>query len=294
LLRRGALGDLVMLGAATAALTGPVTVVTAPQWVPLALRLRGVTAAVAWPRDATPRELAAAIPRGRVIDLHGSIRSRRLARALGGAERTVDKRSASRRLRLWLRAGGPRPFVGALYAEAVGVTPAAPPWIELPVLQRDTLAIAPGAAWPTKRYPVDRLGAVAARWEGPVVVLGGPGEEAACEAIARAVPRAQVVVERGFDRTLTALARTRVALAGDTGLMHLAGATGAQVVAVFGPTHVDDGFFGYPGQPVSRAQWCRPCTLKGRDRCPLGHHRCMDISADTVWTAVQRAAATEP
>ncbi len=171
LLRRGALGDLVMLGAATAALTGPVTVVTAPQWVPLALRLRGVTAAVAWPRDATPRELAAAIPRGRVIDLHGSIRSRRLARALGGAERTVDKRSASRRLRLWLRAG---------------VTPAAPPWIELPVLQRDTLAIAPGAAWPTKRYPVDRLGAVAARWEGPVVVLGGPGEEAACEAIARA------------------------------------------------------------------------------------------------------------
>jgi heptosyltransferase-2 len=116
-----------------------------------------------------------------------------------------------------------------------------------------------------------------------VTALGGPGDDGLCELIG-----GEVLVERGFDRTLDLLARTRVIVANDSGLLHLGGACGARAVAIFGPTHPDDGFFAWPGQVVQRDLWCRPCTLHGRDACPLGHHACMDIAVDSVLAAVRK------
>ena len=57
LVRRSSLGDVVLLGAVTKAL-GDVTVVTAPEWAPVASRLIGVTRVVSWPKEADPRSNA--------------------------------------------------------------------------------------------------------------------------------------------------------------------------------------------------------------------------------------------
>ncbi len=275
LLRRGALGDVVLLGAVTSRI-GPCVVVTDPRWVPLAGRLRGVVSALPWPE----------IPAGEVFDLQGSLGSRWLAPTAA----RIDKRSIRRRLRLLWSGFPARPPVPALYGEACGVLPAPPPWFDLPLLPRDALALIPGAAFGAKRWRPERFAAVGRAWEGPVVVLGGPGEERLVDQVAAGVPGAEPIVEVGFARTLEVLARTRVAVAGDTGLMHLAGAAGAAVVALFGPTHPSDGFFVYPGGFVQRELWCRPCTLHRRERCPLGHHRCMDLTPEAV-NAVIRACA---
>jgi len=124
-----------------------------------------------------------------------------------------------------------------------------------------------------------------------VHVLGGPGEEALVAEVAAAVPGSVATCEAGFERTLDVLAGCAVAVAGDTGLMHLAGACGVAVVALFGPTHPDDGFFVYPrGSVVERDLPCRPCTLHRIEACPKGHHGCMDISVDEVWKAVRACA----
>ena len=148
-------------------------------------------------------------------------------------------------------------------------------------------AIAPGASTQAKRW--QGFAELARRWDGPVAVLGGPGEEAACAGVVQAVPGAEIAVEAGFLRTLDLLARTRVAVAGDTGLLHLAGAAGARVVALFGPTHPDDGFFAVPGEVVQVDLACRPCTLHRRARCPLGDHACMaEIGVDQVLAAARR------
>jgi heptosyltransferase-2 len=168
--------------------------------------------------------------------------------------------------------------------------PAPPPWFDLPTLPRDALALVPGAAFAPKRWKIERFGAVGRAWDGPVIVLGGPGEEELVASVSRDVPGSEPICEAGFDRTLEALARTRVAVAGDTGLMHLAGACGAAVVALFGPTHPSDGFFVYPGEVVQRDRWCRPCTLHRRASCPLGHGACMDLPGEAVIAAVRRCA----
>ncbi|MFT4622825.1 MAG: hypothetical protein ACI8PZ_001481 [Myxococcota bacterium] len=279
LLRKGALGDVVLLGSVTAAAAGPVTVVTDRRWLSLVARLKGVDRAVPWPVSAE------GLPPGRVIDLQRSVQTLRWP-----AARRLRKHSLRRRLHPRFGGVAARPTVPEIYARAVGVEPAPPPWLGLPRVARDTLVLAPGAAWAPKRWSVSGFAEVGREWSGPVAVLGGPGEGLLVNEVVARIPGAIGVAEHGFGQTLEVLARARVAVAGDTGLMHLAGAAGVPVVALFGPTHPADGFWVYPGEVVQRERWCRPCTLHRISSCPLGHGRCMRIAPERVVEAVLRCA----
>ena len=72
------------------------------------------------------------------------------------------------------------------------------------------------------------------------------------------------------------LARCRALISGDSGPMHLASAVGTPVVALFGPTTREWGF--YPEGPLDRVIErdlpCRPCSLHGKFRCP-DNGRCL-------------------
>ena len=73
--------------------------------------------------------------------------------------------------------------------------------------------------------------------------------------------------------------------------MHLAGGVGTPVVAVFGPTAQQFGFYPFRMQSevLAHALSCRPCTAQGGERCPQGHFRCMlDTPPAAVLAAVQR------
>jgi heptosyltransferase-2 len=84
------------------------------------------------------------------------------------------------------------------------------------------------------------------------------------------------------------LARTCVS--NDSGAMHLAGAAGTPLVAVFGPTRE------WETAPLTRGRaevithpvWCRPCMLR---ECPIDH-RCMTgITPSRVLSAVERVGS---
>lgn len=272
LVRRRSLGDVVLLGSVTGALDG-VTVVTEPRYVEVAARLRGVT-------RAAPLGMPV---RGRVVDLQRDLVT---LRAFPWARR-IHKRSLRRRLGLG------RPAVPELYAEACGVRPVPTPWIDTPERgDRDHLALIPGASGAPKRWRPDRFAAVGRSWDGPVVVVGGPGEEPLVDAVVRGVPGARAVVGPGFADAIGALGRCRVAVGGDTGLLHLAAACGAVPVALFGPTSTADGFFPYPhGEVVQLSLPCRPCALHRVQACRVGHHGCMDQPVTLVVAAVRRACA---
>jgi ADP-heptose:LPS heptosyltransferase len=272
LFRRGALGDVVLLGSVTAGAPEPVHVVTDARYAGLVRKLRGVAQVHIWgdkrmhlPDDA------------RRVDLQGSIRT---------AHRRINKRSVRRRVRLLSDRVAPRPSVPTLYAEACGWDAVSPVWFRLPEHRRDVLALVPGASTGPKRWTANGYVQLGQRWEGPVVVLGGPDERGLVEQVAKGIPGAVALAEDGFSETLLWLARARVAVAGDSGLMHLAGACGVPVVALFGPTHTADGFFVYRGEAVERKVFCRPCTLHRATRCWTGTHRCMEHTVDTVWAAV--------
>jgi heptosyltransferase-2 len=164
------------------------------------------------------------------------------------------------------------------------------------------LGVCPSARHFTKMWLPERFAGTAAALAGeyvmPVLLFGSAGERDRCESIAAQIrtlaPGVAVHNCAGtFSLLGTAAAMDRCALviSNDTGLMHLAWARKRPLVAVFGPTVQQFGFF--PGGTASRvveqpALPCRPCTAIGRATCPRSHFRCMhDITESDVLAAAR-------
>ena len=161
--------------------------------------------------------------------------------------------------------------------------------------ERPFAAIAPGAAHATKRWPLghwQRLAASLQQAGYAIVAVGGPGDRELIDGLGPAVKNA--AGQFSLQETGACLARAAVVISGDTGVMHMATAVGTRVIALFGPTVELFGFFPYTRDAVvlQRDLSCRPCSAMGTERCPLGHHRCLeDILPDQVAAAVQRLVA---
>ena len=102
--------------------------------------------------------------------------------------------------------------------------------------------INPGAAWPNKRWPPDRLAAVARALKSThgldSVVLWGPDESQLAEAVVSQSGGAAANAPPTGLRDLLALARhAKLIVSGDTGPLHIACALGVPSVSLFGPTN---------------------------------------------------------
>lgn len=101
--------------------------------------------------------------------------------------------------------------------------------------------------------------------------------------------------QTSFNELAAMIALGSALVSSDSGPMHIAGAVGTPVVAIFGPTVPEFGFA--PFRCVSEIVqvdddlFCRPCHPHGPNACPVKHFRCMiDISSDVVFTALKRIA----
>ena len=167
----------------------------------------------------------------------------------------------------------PRLFPSAADEAAVVPYAAAGPYV----------CLAPTSVWFTKQFPeakwLELLVALPAGLR--VYLLGGPPDVVACERLAAASGRANVVSLAGQIGLLASAALMRGALmnyVNDSAPMHLCSAVGAPVTAIFCSTVPAFGFG--PLSPVSfvvetkEQLACRPCGLHGHAACPLGHFRC--------------------
>jgi heptosyltransferase-1 len=255
------------------------------------------------------------------IDLQGLIKSALLAR-LSGAPRVIgfSARYARESLaRLFYREAHD-PGRGGLYdpretrhvvdinlgvLQRLGVTAAK---AEFPIDPVDSAAarrvadrtggryalLNPGAAWPNKRWPPERFGAVAGRLRDrhglTSVLLWGPGEEALAHEAAHASRGAAFVSERTTIGDLVALARgAAVMVSGDTGPTHIATAVGTPLVGIYGPTRpARNGPLAAADVTVSRDEMCRCHHLR---RCKLERMCLLDIEVDEMMGAVERRLA---
>ncbi len=124
-----------------------------------------------------------------------------------------------------------------------------------------------------KRWPVEsfsRLAGLFAREGIPLVIVGGAGERETAARIAGAIgPSRDVQNLTGrlsLRETARVLARSRLLVANDSGVAHLAAAVGTPVVALFGPTsdvrYAPRGTA--PVRVVARDLPCRPCYVAPR------------------------------
>lgn len=145
------------------------------------------------------------------------------------------------------------------------------------------VALAPGSAWGTKRWPYYPVLAAALHGRVRIVVVGGREDRASAAAIAAAVgsPPTGVIDASGVLSLLGAaelIGRCVAIVTNDSAPQHLASAVGTPTVTIFGPTVPAFGFGPLAPHSVTvgiDALACRPCDRHGPQRCPLKHWRCM-------------------
>jgi ADP-heptose:LPS heptosyltransferase len=239
-----------------------------------------------------------------LLDLHESVRSRALRALVPGNWSGYSKHRIARTLLIhtkhnWYRDS--RPVAERYFARHAGSTcnrTGSPPtsswatrraqmsiaWLDSSRVGRDRVivAVAPGAAHATKRWPASHWRTLIERLvcqNYDVVVVGGSADQALAETLS--THQSGRVVNAagrfGLQGTGALLKRSAALVSGDTGVMHMATAVGTPVVALFGPTVREFGFFPYTpaAQVVELDLPCRPCSSKGSAQCPLGHHRCL-------------------
>jgi len=161
------------------------------------------------------------------------------------------------------------------------------------------IGLCPGARHFTKRWPSDRfvrVGATCARVsDAKVLIFGGADDESLCSQISSEINE-QAGPERatslcgqfGLLETSAAMEYCDVVITNDTGLMHLATAMRRKIIAIFGSTVKEFGFFPYDPAAIvfeRRGLECRPCSHIGRSDCPEKHFRCMmEIEADEIYS----------
>lgn len=151
------------------------------------------------------------------------------------------------------------------------------------------ITLCPGGNWDPKRWPKENFAALADRlalkYAAKVIITGGEKEKGLAEAIKSAMKTPAVVTCGGTNlKQLGAIfEKSHLVIANDTGSMHIAVATGAKVIALFGPTSPElTGPYGKGNYRVvtSRIECSVPCyDLTCRD------NRCMKaISVEEVFT----------
>ncbi len=157
--------------------------------------------------------------------------------------------------------------------------------------QQIHVALVPGAGFANKRWPVHYFAQLARKLQSlgwQIWLLGSPQERFLGEQIEKLgnSDAINLMGQLTLMQSASVLARMSAVVSNDSGLMHIADALKYPVVAIFGPTTRELGF--YPVNPNSRVvehehMPCRPCTHMGAENCPKDHFRCMlELTPDVV------------
>ena len=256
-----------------------------------------------------------------LVDIHGSLRSRYIRAFVGpGRIVAVDKREKERAALVKFKKDLYRDSVPVAqrYIETVkqfgvqddgkGLELHIPDEIlfgvsgKLATLQLNTfekvVGLCPTARHATKCWPKERfvdLGVRCARdWDAKILLFGSHADVPYCDDVAKAIAAGagddsatNLAGQLSLLETAAAMDFCDVVVTNDSGLMHIAEARRRNLVAIFGSTVRQFGFF-----PQSRNSTvversglsCRPCSHIGRSSCPEQHFRCMmDIGVEEVY-----------
>ena len=155
--------------------------------------------------------------------------------------------------------------------------------------RRPFVALAPGSAWGTKRWPYYPELAVKLAERFNIVVIGGNADVESGNSIVAQLPEGcggSAAGHLGILGSAALIGRAQLLVTNDSAPQHLASAMDTPTIGIFGPTVPEFGFGPLAsGSMIAGVDGlaCRPCDRHGPQRCPLGHWRCMrEVSSSDV------------
>jgi len=161
---------------------------------------------------------------------------------------------------------------------------------------RKIACIAPASVWNTKMWPVEHYARVIEKLFSEHIyslVIASKKEYSVIRRLKDecSVPFLDFAAKTSLSELSAIIKNIDILLCNDSAPMHIAASHKTPVVAIFGPTTENLGFFPY-GEGESRVIEdknldCRPCALHGGKKCPEKHFKCMrNISPVQVYTTV--------
>jgi heptosyltransferase-1 len=153
------------------------------------------------------------------------------------------------------------------------------------------IVLNPGAAWPNKRWPPERFGALAAALQDRTglrsLVTWGPAEQELATAVVNASDGSASLAPATSVSDLAVLMReAALVVSGDTGPLHIAAAMGAPLVGLYGPTWPErNGPWDPKDVVISRAN---VCVCHHKRQCLRGAPCINEITLDEVVDASLR------
>ncbi|MFA7360825.1 MAG: glycosyltransferase family 9 protein [Candidatus Kapaibacterium sp.] len=160
----------------------------------------------------------------------------------------------------------------------------------------ELICIAPGSVWFTKRFPEEKfieLLNMMDKINFKFALIGGKEDMKLCENIIKKSTNNEVYSFAGKLSILQSaelIKNSSLLITNDSALLHIANAVGTKVIAMFGSTTKEFGFY-----PVGESDKvfevnglkCRPCSNHGRKSCPIHTFGCMnDISVHDIYNEV--------
>jgi lipopolysaccharide heptosyltransferase I len=151
-----------------------------------------------------------------------------------------------------------------------------------------------GSRWESKQWFPSQAAECARliqeRHKLDVVLLGGKDDDGlAREIIETGVSVTNLVGRTSLREAIGVIARARIAVGPDTGLMHIAAAVGTPVVSLWGATSpLRTGPYGFEELTIQGKAPCAPCYLKS---CPIGRICMQSIEKEEIAGKIRIALA---
>ena len=160
------------------------------------------------------------------------------------------------------------------------------------------IGVNPSSVWETKRWPRENFAALikklSALCGSRIIITGGKNEleyNKKVEEMAGPENCLNLTGKTDLFGLIGAIKAMDLFITNDSGPMHIAAASGVPVVALFGPTTRELGFFPYSenSSVMETPLRCRPCRLHGSRECPRGHFLCMKLlTVETVFKEARK------
>jgi lipopolysaccharide heptosyltransferase II len=226
-----------------------------------------------------------------VIDLQNNLRSREIIRPLHCQILRFNKNNIKKFLLVHFKINKLKDAhqIPVRYAEAAGVDldeegldffTANEPDPKL-IANEKFIGLCPGAKHFTKRWPIEYFIELGQRLESDgyrVILFGSVSEAIITGEIENKLRNAINLCCDSILQTGVNMKLCKAIYTNDSGAMHLASAMKVPVIAFFGSTVREFGFYPYKAKSIeleNKNLSCRPCTHIGRKSCPKIHFKCM-------------------